>query len=293
MSTKPIIMNKNKLEALLSLLDDPDKEIHKSIEKELIELPVSAIPQLEDFWLESKSPLFQERLEMVINKIQFINIKRELINWSSNENPNLIDGAILVNKSYNPNLLIDPIRKSIQKIKEDVSLEINDNLTALEKIKILNHFFYNIYNYQPLSPNQPTNWDGDIGTVISQKQGNYIIISIIYAGIAQELGIPVYGIHLPNSVLLCYADESTSKTSKKNTDSILFYINPIDKGSVFSLKDLQQIISAKNIDNKAKFYKLASNTSMIKRLVQHEINVYKKLNLDSFIPNFKELFRSI
>lgn len=285
-------MNKNKLEALLSLLDDPDKEIHKSIEKELIELPVSTIPHLEDCWLESKSPLFQERLETVINKIQFINVKRELINWSSDENPNLIDGAILVNKSYNPNLLIDPIRKSIQKIKHDVSLEINDNLTALEKIKILNHFFYSIYNYQPLSPNQPTNWDGDIGTVLSQKHGNYIIIAIIYAGIAQELGIPVYGINLPGSVLLCYKDAAT-KTSKKDSDSILFYINPIDKGTVFGQKDLQQIISAKNIDNKAQFYKLASNTSMIKRLVQHEINVYKKLNLNSFIPNFKELFRSI
>jgi len=285
-------MNKNKLDALLSLLDDPDKEIHKSIEKELIVLPVSSIPQLEDCWLESKNLLFQERLEMVINKIQFVNVKRELINWSSDENPSLIDGAILVNKSYNPNLLIDPIRKNIQKIKHDVSLEINDNLTALEKVKILNHFFYNIYNYQPLSPNQPTNWDGDIGTVLSQKHGNYIIIAIIYAGIAQELGIPVYGISLPDSVLLGCKDSST-KTSKKNPDSILFYINPIDKGTVFSQKDLQQIISTKNIDNKAQFYKLASNTSMIKRLVQHEINVYKKLNLNSFIPNFKELFRSL
>lgn len=286
-------MNKNKLEALLSLLDDPDKEIHKSIEKELTELPVSTIPQLEDFWLESKSPLFQERLEMVINKIQFINVKRELINWSSNENPNLIDGAILVNKSYNPNLLVDPIRKSIEKIKQDVNLELNDHLTALEKIKILNHFFYNIYNYQPLSPNQPTNWDGDIGTVLSQKHGNYIIIAIIYAGIAQELGFPVYGINLPDSILLCYKDESVPKTSKKSSDSILFYINPVDKGTVFNQKDLQQIISAKNIADKAQFYMLASNTSMIKRLVQHEINVYKRLNLNSFIPNFKELFRSI
>lgn len=286
-------MNKNKLEALLSLLDDPDKEIHKRVEKELVELPISTIPQLEDFWLESKNPIFQERLEMVINKIQFINVKRELIIWSSNEKPNLIDGAILVNKSYNPNLLIDPIRKIIQKIKEDVSLEINDNLTALEKIKILNHFFYNIYNYQPLSPNQLTNWGGDIGTVLSQKHGNYIIIAIIYAGIAQELGIPVYGIKLPGSVVLCYLDESTTKTSKGNTNSILFYINPIDKGSVFGLKELQEIISAKNINNKAQFYKFAPNTSMIKRLVQHEINVYKKLNLNSFIPNFKELFRSI
>ncbi|BAX78511.1 transglutaminase family protein [Labilibaculum antarcticum] len=286
-------MNKNKLEALLSLLDDPDKEIHNSIEKELTELPVSTIPQLEDFWLESKSPLFQERLEMVINKIQFINVKRELINWSSNETPNLIDGAILVNKSYNPNLLIDPIRKSIEKIKQDVSLELNDHHTPLEKIKILNHFFYNIYNYQPLSPNQPTNWDGDIGTVLSQKHGNYIIIAIIYAGIAQELGFPVYGISLPDSIILCYKDESIPTTSKKDSDSILFYINPVDKGTVFNQEDLQQIISAKNIADKDQFYMLASNTSMIKRLVQHEINVYKRLNLNSFIPNFKELFRSI
>ncbi|MBN2595273.1 transglutaminase family protein [Labilibaculum sp.] len=286
-------MNKNKLEALLSLLDDPDKEIYRSVEKELIELAVSAIPQLEDFWLESKSPLFQERLEMVINKIQFKTVKKELVAWSSAKNPNLIDGAILVNKSYNPNLLIDPIRKSIQKIKDDVSLELNDNLTALEKIKILNHFFYNIYNYQALSPNQPTNWDGDISTVLSQKHGNYIIIAIIYAGIAQELNIPVYGINLPDSVILCYKDELAAKSNMENTKSILFYINPIDKGTVFGQKDLQQIIKAKNIANKAQFYKLASNTSMIKRLVQHEINVYKKLNLNSFIPNFKELFRSI
>ena len=286
-------MNKNRLEALLSLLDDPDKEIHKSIEKELMELPVSTIPELEDFWLESKSLLFQERLEIVINKIQFNNVKKKLINWSADEKPNLIDGAILVNRSCNPNLLIEPIRKTILKIKHDVELEINDNHTPLEKIKILNHFFYNIYNYQALSPNQPTNWDGDIGTVLLQKHGNYIILSIIYAGIAQELGIPVYGINLPGSVLLCYIDKSPSKSKKKDTDSILFYINPIDKGAVFGVKDLKHIISAKKLENKAQFYKLASNSSMIKRLVQHEINVYKKLKLTNYIPNFKDLFKSL
>lgn len=285
-------MNKNKLEALLSLLDDPDKEIHKSIEKVLIELPISTIPELEDFWLDSKSPIFQERLENIINKIQFNSVKRKLINWSSNENPNLIDGAILINKSCNPNLLTEPIRKTILKIKHDVELEINDDHTPLEKIKILNHFFYNIYNYQALSPNQPTNWDGDIGTVLSQKHGNYIILAIIYAGIAQELDIPVYGINLPGSILLCYVDKSSSESKKKNTD-ILFYINPVDKGAVFGIKDLQHIIATKKIENKAQFYKLASNSSMIKRLVQHEINVYKKLKLTSNIPNFKDLFRSL
>ncbi|WP_321297060.1 transglutaminase family protein [Marinifilum fragile] len=281
-------MNENKLTALLSLLDDPTPEIYKRIENELINLPVSAIPQLEDYWLDSKSTLLQERLEQVINKIQFTHVKNELITWGKTDSQNLIEGAILVNKSYNPNLITDSIRKEIEKIKKDVWLELNDHLTALEKIKILNHFFYNIYNYQALSPNQPTNWDGDIGTVLSQKQGNYIIISIIYAGIAQELGIPVYGINLTDSVLLCYVDKNAS-----NKDEILFYINPIDRGKVFGRAELQFVIESKKIVNRPKYYKATNNSSLIKRLVKHNISVYKKLKLTTLVPNFKELYKSI
>lgn len=284
-------MNKDKLTVLLSLLDDPNPEIFQRIEEKLSEFPVSFIPQLEDKWLESKDPIFQERLEHVINKIQFKHVKRELVEWSKNENPNLIEGAILVNKSYNPNLLLEPIRKKIELIIHDVQLEINDQLTSLEKIKILNHFFYNIHNYHPLPPSQPTNWDGDIGTVLSQKHGNYIILAIIYAGIAQELGIPVYGINLNESFMLCYLD--TTSFSQKNSKSVVFYINPIDRGSIFGHKDLEEIIFAKNLENLPRYYEATSNVNLIKRLVQHEISVYKKLNLESFLPNFKELYKAI
>jgi hypothetical protein len=283
-------MNENKLTALLSLLDDPTSEIYKRIENELINLPISIIPQLEDYWLNSKSEILQDRLERVINKIQFNHIKNELVTWGKTDLQNLIEGAILISKSYNPNLITEPIRKVIEKIKKDVSLELNDQLTALEKIKILNHFFYNIYNYQALSPNQPTNWDGDIGTVLSQKQGNYIIIAIIYAGIAQELGIPVYGINLTDSVLLCYIDKHEDPFNK---EQILFYINPIDKGKVFGRAELQFVIESKKIVNRPKYYKAAGNTSLIKRLVKHNINVYKKLKLNTYIPNFKDLYKSI
>ncbi|WP_421919838.1 transglutaminase family protein [Marinifilum sp.] len=283
-------MNENKLTALLSLLDDPTPEIYKRIENELINFPISIIPQLEDYWLDSKSTLLQERLEQVINKIQFSQVKKELTNWGKSESPNLIEGAILVNKSCNPYLITEPIRKAIKKIKKDVWLELNNHLTALEKIKILNHFFYNIYNYQTLSPNQPTNWDSDIRTVLSQKQGNYVIISIIYAGIAQELGMPVYGIHLPDSILLCYIDKMDESSKKED---VLFYINPIDKGKVFGRTELQFLIESKKIVNRPKYYKAAGNTSLIKRLVKHNISVYEKLKLTTYVPNFRDLYKSI
>lgn len=284
-------MNETKLTALLSLLDDPSLEIYRRIENELINLPIDTIPQLEDYWLESKSSLLQERLEQVINKIQFNHVRKELITWGKSDSQNLIEGAILVNKSYNPNLITDTIWKAIDKIKKDVWLELNDQLTALEKIKILNHFFFNIYNYQALSPNQPTNWDGDIGTVLSQKQGNYVIISIIYAGIAQELNIPVYGIQLTDSVLLCYVDKKGDSSNRD--EEVLFYINPIDRGKVFGKAELEYVIESKRISNRPKYFKPADNTSLIKRLVKHNINVYKKLKLDTYIPNFKDLYKSI
>jgi regulator of sirC expression with transglutaminase-like and TPR domain len=286
-------MNDNKLTALLSLLDDPNQEIFLQVEKELSDFPLEVVSKLEDSWFDSKNVIYQERLEQVINKIQFAHVKKEVMNWGKADHPDLITGAILINKSYNPNLLTEPIWKVINKIKQDVWLEINDNLTALEKIKILNRIFFNIYNYQALSPNQPTNWDGDIGTVLSQKQGNYIIISIIYAGIAQALNMPVYGINLPDSVLLCYVDKNDNKHRSLKTKNILFYINPIDKGNVFGKKDLEHVIESKNIENRSKYYQAEPNTTLIKRLVKHEINVYKKLKLTTYIPNFKDLYKSI
>jgi len=286
-------MDDKKLTALLSLLDDPNQEVFEHVQKSLSELTADVVPYLEDIWLESKDPFFQERLEQIINNIQFQNVKKELINWGKCSHPNLIEGAILVNRSYNPNLLTAPIWKIIDRIKRDVWLELNEQLTALEKVKILNHFFYNIYNYHALPPSKPTNWDGDISTVLSQKQGNYIIISIIYAGIAQALDLPIYGINLPDSVLLCYVDQEQTKLLGREKKNILFYINPIDKGNVFGQKELEYVVASKKIKSHIKHYQPTSNSSLIKRLVKHEINVYKHLNLDSFLPIFKELYKSI
>ncbi|MFA8436139.1 MAG: transglutaminase family protein [Marinifilaceae bacterium] len=285
-------MDKKKLDALLALLDDPNPEVFQSVTKKLLELPTSVVPVLEDIWLESKNKPLQDRLEEIIKKIEFNGIKKELVKWCKSSKKNLIEGAILVSKSYNPHLLTEPIQKDIQKIKTDVWLELNDRLTALEKVRILNHIFFYIYNYRTLPPNQPTNWDGDISAVLTQKQGNYIIMAILYAGIAQELNIPIYGINLTGSVLLAYEDVN-AKAKKEGERPVLFYINPIDRGNVFGHKELEYIIKQKGITNLKKHYAPCPNTTLIKRLLEHQISVYKRLNLNSFIPNFKDLYKCI
>lgn len=264
-------MNKDKLRALISLLDDSDPDVYMSAGKELSKLSASNIPYLEDIWLESNSTVLQERLEMIIDEIHYNSILKELINWKNSPKQNLIDGAILINKSVNYHLSAVDTKIVISKIVDEIKPEIKEQKTYLDKIKILNHFLYFIHNFMVLSPKEETNWGGNISTVLAQKKGNYIVTSIIYAGIAQALRLPVTGIQLPNSILLSCESHLNDPESKKHT---YFYINPIDNGAVLSGIQLEHVIKFKKLNNLPQYYKPSNNLNLIKLLIQNQIFCY-------------------
>lgn len=281
-------MNEEKLLALLSLLDDSDPDIYINISKELSALPASRIPQLENIWLESKSPIFQERLEIIIDEIHHNSIIKDLIAWKNSPKQNLIDGAILINKSTNYQLSVDYTKSTIKKITDDIKPEIKSQESYLDKIKILNHFFYFIHNFMVLPPHEETNWGGDISSVLAQKKGNYIITSIIYAAIAQTLKLPVFGIQLPNSILLSCERHFTDPESRK-TKQDYFYINPIDRGAVLSTIQMEQVIKLKKLEPLAKYYKPCNNLNLIKLLIQNQIFCYGRQSNYKYVEILKEM----
>lgn len=281
-------MNKEKVRALISLLDDSDPTVYINISNELSKLSASYIPYLEDIWLESDDPLFQERLEEIIDEIHHNSIIKELINWKHSPKQNLIDGAILINRSVSYHLSTNNVKTIINKIVDEIKPEVKELDSHLDKIKILNHFLYFIHNYMVLSPKEETNWGGNISTVLAQKKGNYIITSIIYAGIAQALKLPVNGIQLPNSILLsCESSiiDPASKTSKRN----YFYINPIDNGAVLSTIQLEHVIKFKKLNNLPQYYKPCTNLDLIKLLIQNQIFCYGRQSNYKYVEILKKL----
>jgi regulator of sirC expression with transglutaminase-like and TPR domain len=268
-------MNEEKLHALISLLDDSDPNVYTNIGKELSKLSASNIPYLEDIWLESNSAVLQERLEIIIDEIHYNSIIKELINWKNSPKQNLIDGAILINRSVNYHLSALDTKTVISKIVDEIKPETKEQETYLGKIKILNHFLYFIHNFMVLSPKEETNWGGNISTVLAQKKGNYIVTSIIYAGIAQALRLPVTGIQLPNSILLSCESHLSDPESKKQT---YFYINPIDNGAVLSGTQLEHVIKFKKLKNLPQYYKPSNNLNLIKLLIQNQIFCYGRLS---------------
>tara|TARA_R110001583_G_scaffold99175_4_gene244464 strand:- start:1427 stop:2299 length:873 start_codon:yes stop_codon:yes gene_type:complete len=265
-------MNEDKLHALISLLDDSDPNVYMNIGKELSKLSASNIPYLEDIWLESDNVILQERLEIIIDEIHYNSIIKELINWKNSPKQDLIDGAILINRSVSYHLSAIDTKTAISKIIHEIKPELKEQKTYLDKIKILNHFIYFIHNFMVISPKEETNWGGNISTVLAQKKGNYIITSIIYAGIAQALRLPVAGIQLPNSILLSCESHLSDTVAKKKRS--YFYINPIDNGAVLSPIQLEHVIKFKKLNNLSQYYKPSNNLNLIKLLIQNQIFCY-------------------
>jgi len=281
-------MNEEKLLALLSLLDDADPNIYINISKELSALPATRLPQLEDIWLESDNPIFQERLEIIIDEIHNNSIIKDLISWKNSPKQNLIEGAILINRSVSYHISIDQIKTTIKKIVDDIKPEIKNQESYLEKIKVLNHFLYFINNFMVLSPQEETSWGGNISSVLAQKKGNYIITSIIYAAIAQALKLPVSGIKLPNSILLSCESHFIDPASKKKKQSY-FYINPIDRGAVLSTIQLEHVIKFKKLEPLPQYYKPCSNLNLIKLLIQNQIFSYGRQSNYKYVDILKEM----
>jgi hypothetical protein len=64
-------MKKDKLQALINLLDDPDSTVFEIVEKELLKENVEIIPALEEKWESSFDENSQERIENLIQSLQF------------------------------------------------------------------------------------------------------------------------------------------------------------------------------------------------------------------------------
>jgi regulator of sirC expression with transglutaminase-like and TPR domain len=261
-------MSNNELQALISLLDDPDDTIYDEIKHKLISFGGDVIPLLEDAWESSFDHLLQDRIEEIIHHLQFDTIKRELKKWKKTEELDLIEGAIIVAKYQYPDLDDKKITEFISRITQDTWLELNDNLTALEQVNVLNRIIFDVHGFHGNTKNINSPKNSYINNVIESKKGNPITLGIIYLAVCQKLNIPVYGVNIPAHFVLAYAED--------NLD-VLFYLNIFNRGTVFSRDDIDKFLEQLKQEPKPEYYVPCDNLVTINRIIQHLIYTYENL----------------
>lgn len=288
-------MDQKELNALISLLDDPDEEVYRHIRERLQSLGHKVIPALEDAWEQSFDTLIQNRIENIIQKIQFEKIAQELKDWAKYNTRDLLAGVLLVARYQYPDLDEEKVRRHIEQIKQDVWLELNNNLTALEKVRVINHIIFDVHNFSGNTTNYHAPQNSYINNVLESKRGNPLSLSILYAIIAQDLEIPIYGVNLPEHFVLAYKDEYNvmSEVTNEPMNNVLFYINPFSKGSVFSRKEIDAFLKQLKVTPNDSHYEPCSNFVIVRRLIANLVNSYEKLGYPHKVDELRLLLNTL
>ncbi len=261
------------LKALLSLLDEPDPEVFERIRSRVQAYGTDAVTLLEAKWEESFDPFLQDRIEDIIHSIQLDDLYAAICSWAQLGSDDLLKGFILAARYQYPDLDTEKIFKEVGALVQDVWLELNDRLTALEKIKVVNHILFDVHKFRGNKSNIRSPENLYLNTLLESRKGNPLSIGILYMIIANSLKMPVYGVDLPNHFVLVYMDLKGSSDAPA-TGNPLFYINPFNRGALFTHHEIEVYLRQIKLPPDEVYYRPCNNITIIRRLFEELISLH-------------------
>ena len=284
------------IEALVRLIEDPDETIYGHVRDELMNCGSSVIPILESSWeADDYGLVFQSRIESLIHEIQLSEISKDLQNWIASPTKDLLSGALIISRYQYPNLIEDEIHRKIQAIRKDIWLELSDDQTAYEKVRIFNKVFYGKHGFAGNSKDYHSPLNSCINTVVQTRKGNPLSLCVLYSIIARSLDMPIYGVNLPNHFVLTYLDEDKmiSFIDPENKYGNFFYINAFSKGGIFDADEIRAFLKGLDKAELREYFEPCSNSAIIKRMLTNLINAFQQVgNLEKVneLIGLRELF---
>lgn len=278
------------LTALINLLDEPDEKAFELVRSSILNFGTDAIQQLEKVLENSFDPLIQGRIEEMVGTLRREILYVDFVNWVNLGSSDLLKGFTLVTRTQYPDLDDVEICTKIEQIRMDIWLELNENLTALENVKVVNHILYGVHHYDGNKVNLTAPESFYLNTMLETRKASPVALGMLYIILTQKLGLPIYGVNLPQHFILAYLTDSG--LTNPTEDDVLFYINPFNKGAVFTRREIELFIRQMKFKPDRSFFAPCTNLDIIKRLIHNLINAYTQLAYPDKIDNLDNLLKA-
>ena len=268
-----MIENKE-IAALLHLIDDPDEDVYNTVSDKIISFGKEIIPNLENLWETINNEDTQERIEILIHRLHLRDLTTEFVEWKNGE-ANLLQGAILVSKYHYPEMQPALIMQEIEKLRRNMWLELNNYLTPIEKINVLNSIFYNYYKQKGVEISYDSPDPFLINKTLETKKGNAISNGLLLIVLCELLDIPVKAINIPRQFILGYFDEHYDILNPvgHSSEKINFYIDPLN-GQMYSHKDIENYFKKLSVPPVTSYFRPLSNKRVIQFLLEELSKCY-------------------
>lgn len=263
-------MNENReIHALFHLLDDPDLEVFDTVASKILLYGKDIIPNLENLWENTIDESIQERIELLIHRVHYQDLQAAVRTWAQADMPHLLQGAILTARYQFPDLAESQIITEVDRIKRNIWLELNNYLTPLEQINVLNSMVYNYFGLKGEEVSYQRKNQFFINQVIESRKGNPITNGIIYQSLCAMLDLPVYAVNIPRQFILAYFDSFIDFNAPADTGNhhILFFIDPI-QGQIYTQQDVDTYLKRVSVPPVPSYFRPQSNKRIIQFLLE-------------------------
>lgn len=266
------------LNALVSLLDDSDREVRTHVRDRIISMGNDIIPFLEKKWENSFNPDIQKEIEELVHDLQFSLLKERLIDWRDTDDRDLLTGLWIINTYQYPDLEYSKLNADMHQIYFEVWTAFKNDLTPYEQVRAINNVLFNTLRFSANTKNFHSPANSMLSSVLDSKRGNPLTLCSIYLLVAKKLGLPIYGVNLPNLFVLTY----------KSAD-VTFYINAFNKGLIFSRNDIFHYLEQLKIEPKEDYFEPCAHLDMMLRMFRNLENAFEKLGESDKVQEIKEL----
>lgn len=276
------VMTENEITALISLLDDEDEVIIRHVEEQIKSMGDTIIPFLESEWGKSFNPILQKRIEDLIHTLQFDRLRTSLEEWKNGGCEDLLQGVCLVATYQYPDLDFEKVRDELDAIRRDAVFEFRPESLPAEQIRQLNAVMFGMYRFSSNVKNFYAPSNSMINMVLESKRGNPVLLCTIYMLTGRALGIPLYGVNLPNLFVLTY------KTEREQ-----FYVNVFNRGLVFTRPDIERYIERLEIPAESNFFEPCTHKEIVLRILRNLYDAFERLGEDERVRDINILMETL
>lgn len=268
----------SELNALVSLLDDSDSEVRLHVRDRILSLGTAIIPILEKKWESSFNPKIQREIEELVHDLQFSQLKQRLEEWKNTEDRDLLTGLWIINTYQYPDIEFEKLNADMHQIYFEVWTAFKNDLPPYDQVRIINNVLFNTLRFSANTKNFHSPANSMLSSVLDSKRGNPLTLSSIYLLVARKLGLPIYGVNLPNLFVLTYKSEDYN-----------FYINAFNKGLIFGKKDVFNYLEQLKIEPQEEYFEPCSHLAIILRMLRNLKQAFEKLGDQDKVEEIKEL----
>lgn len=280
---RPTAESRNqRIRALVSLLGDEDREIHKIAWQHLLQFGEDATAILDEVVHTDEEGRTRIRARALIEQInrRQIQIAFHLLGMWPDELVDLEKGAYLLAKFDHPKLEMDEVTMELDRLAGRVNEYLRGKRSSGKVIYSMNRVLFEEAGFRGNTENYYSAENSYINRVLTRRTGIPITLSLVYLLIAKRLELPIYGVNMPMHFLCMY--EAAPEP---------FYIDVFNRGQIMTRGECIASLRRAGVGFKESYLERATNREILSRMLRNLILVYYHNEKDKEAAFLKRLLK--